>query len=144
MPRQRLLSLVLVFGLLPIGACSSPASPAKPRRQGPKINVSHFASQTATYKGKTVTLSLKIDEPIDKGQGQSLRDKVGRDVKFTTTAPPGERLNLVIRIPKDLSVPDAASGDDLVVTFICQKGDLRQGNVAKLIQSSEGPWEDID
>jgi hypothetical protein len=141
---KRLLSAILVVGLLPIGSCSSPAQPAKPRRQGAKVNVSNFAKQTTTYKGKTVTLSLKIDESINKNQSQSLRELVGKDAHFTTATPDGERLNLIISIPQDLSVPDATAGDDLVVTFVCQRGDLRQGNVAKLIQASDGPWEDVD
>jgi hypothetical protein len=139
MTPQRLFCFLLVVGL--IGGCSSPAAPAKPRRQGPKINIPHFIKHTATYKGKTLTLGLKLDEAE---KGQSLRDFVGRDVKFTTTAPSGENLNLVITIPKDLSVPEANASDDLVVTFICQRGELRQGNIAKMIQRSDSPWEDLD
>src|SRR5437762_6504884 len=56
------LSLILVLGLLAITACSPPPSSGKPRRQGPKINMAHFIKNTPTYKGKTITLGLKIDE----------------------------------------------------------------------------------
>jgi len=135
------LSLILVLGLLAITACSPPPSSGKPRRQGPKINMAHFIKNTPTYKGKTITLGLKIDEG---NQGRSLRDFMGKDVKFAAIAPNGEHLNLVITIPEGLSVPDLSYSSDVVVTFICKRGELRQGNVAKSIQPSDGPWEDAD
>jgi hypothetical protein len=130
--------------MLPIVACSASPAPAKPRRLGPKINIGHFTKSTATYKGKTITLGLKLDELSANEQGKSLRDFVGRDAKFTTTASTGEHLRLVISIPEGISLPEAADSDDLVVTFLCQHGDLRHGNVAKSIQTSNGPWEDVD
>ena len=138
------LSRILVLGLLAIVACSSPPSNGKPRRQGPKINIPHFIKHTAAYKGKTISLALKVDEAIAKDQGQSLRDFVGRNAKFMTTAPTGEPLNLVVSIPADMPVPEVGRGDDVVVTFVCKHGSLREGNEAKSIQTSDGPWEDVD
>jgi len=141
---RRIVCPILVLNFLLVGGCSSPTARAKPRRVGPKINLDHFIKNTATYKGKTLTLGLKLDEAIDKAKGRSLRDFVGRDVRFQTSAPNGEHLSLVITIPPDMSVPEVGNSDDVVVTFICQRGDLRQGNLAKLIQSTDGPWEDMD
>jgi len=103
--------------------------------------MAHFIKNTPTYKGKTITHGLKIDEG---NQGRSLRDFMGKDVKFAAIAPNGEHLNLVITIPEGLSVPDLSYSSDVVVTFICKRGELRQGNVAKSIQPSDGPWEDAD
>jgi hypothetical protein len=138
------LSLIFVLGLLAIAACSSPSSTGKLRRQGPKVNIPDFIKHTAAYKGKTITLGLKVDEAIAKDQRQSLRDFVGRPVKFTTTAPTGEQLILIVTLPTGMSVPDVGHADDVVVTFVCQRGNLREGNEAKVIQTSEGPWEDAD
>jgi hypothetical protein len=92
-------------------------------------------NNTGTYKDKSISLLLKVDEAIDRSQGQSLRDYVGRDVKFTTTGPRGEQLNLVITIPEGLSVPNAGNSDEVVVTFVCTRGDLRQGNEARSIEA---------
>jgi hypothetical protein len=106
----------------------------KPLRQGPKVNLSHFLQQTGAYKGKTITLTLTIDMGIDRSKGQSLRQHTNRDVKFTASDPKGARGNLVIRIPETISIPEAASGDEVVVTFACSRGELRQGNEAKAIE----------
>ena len=144
MNRRRWTFLFLALCLLPIASCSAPSAPTKPRRQGPKINIGHFIKNTATYKGKTITLGLKLDEPSASEQGKSLSDFGGRDAKFTTTASTGERLRLMINIPEGITVPEVTGSDDLVVTFHCQHGDLRHGNVANSIQTSNGPWEDVD
>ncbi len=88
---------------------------------------------TATYKGKIITLALKVDEAIDWGQGKSLRDYVGRDVRFTTTGPKGERLNVVIKIPEGVAVPEVGPSEEVSITFLCTRGNLRQGNEAEII-----------
>jgi len=144
MTSRCVLSRILVLALLAIVACSSPPSTGKPRRQGPKINIAHFIKNTPTYKGKTITLGLKVDEAIAKAEGQSLRDFVGRPVKFMTTSPTGQQLNLVITIPAGMSVPEAGHLEDVVVTFVCRRGNLRDGNEATSVQASDAPWEDVD
>src|SRR5262249_3353153 len=113
----------------------SPPSEGEPtHRQGPKINVAHFTTHTAAYKGKTINLGLRVDEAIDRGRGQSLRNYVGRDVKFITLGPKGEQLKLVSTIPPGLPVPDAGHSDEVRVTFVCTRGKLGQGNEAKAIE----------
>jgi hypothetical protein len=89
---------------------------------------------TGAYKGKTITLGLRLDEPAASSSGQTLRDFVGRNVKFGATGPKGERLSLIIKIPENLTVPEVGSSDEVRVTFTCTRGDLRQGNEARSIE----------
>jgi hypothetical protein len=125
------LNLVLCLGLL--GGCSS--SPvSKPVRRGAKINLTHLREHPEAYQGKTLTLTLTVAERIDRGQGQSLRQYANRYVNFTADGPNGERLSLVIRIPENISIPEAAQGDEVVVTFLCSRGHLRQGNEATAVE----------
>jgi hypothetical protein len=118
--------------------CSSSHTSNEPRHHGPKISIADFKSNTAAYKNRSITLFLKVEEDIDRQQGQSLRDCVGRDVRFTNVDPKGEQLNLVIRIPEGLSVPDVAHADEVSVTFLCSLGNLTRGNEAQIIAISLG------
>jgi hypothetical protein len=130
------------FALCVLCGCPSPPSHEEARHYGPKVNIRHFLQNTITYKGRLVTLTLKVDEAIDRGQGKSLRDYVGQEVKFTTTGPGGERLNVVIKIPEDVSVPELGQSAEVSITFLCTRGSLREGNEAKIIQRpnrSQGP-----
>lgn len=129
----RVVPLGVVLCLLWLGGCS-PSAGNKERHEGPKVNLSDFTRNTAAYKGKTITLGLRVDEPIASNSGQSLRDFVGRNVKFSATGPKGERLNLVIKIPENLNVAEVGNSDEVRVTFICTRGDLRQGNEARSIE----------
>ena len=133
MGRCGVIVLNLVLCLLPNSGCSSSPVSAKPVRKGPKVNLSHFFLHPTAYKGKTLTLPLTIDEGIDLSRGQSLREYANRYVKFTVNGSGGERFFLVIRIPESISIPEAAQGDEVVVTFVCSRGDLRQGNEATAI-----------
>ena len=129
-------AVFLLVACLPgIGGCSSSSGSDELRHYGPKVNLAHFISNTAAYKGKSFTLWLKVDEAIDRNQGQSLQDCVGREVRFGTVAPTGERLSLVVSIPEGLVVPDVGYGDEVGVTFICKRGSLRQGNEALSIEA---------
>ncbi len=133
MGTRRVVSLNLALGLLLIAGCSASPVSQRPPRSGPKVNLSHLLRRPATYKGKTITLPLTVDEGIDRSQGQSLRQYSNRYVPFTANGPKGERIVLVIRLPENISIPEAASGDEVVVTFVCSRGDLRQGNVATAV-----------
>jgi hypothetical protein len=92
---------------------------------------------TAAYKGRLITLALKVDEAIDQAPGKSLRDLVGRDVKFTTTGPGSDRLNVVIKIPEGFAVPEVGQSEEVSITFLCTRGALREGNEAKIIAKSK-------
>jgi hypothetical protein len=124
--------LAVFFSLLLIGGCSSTPAGEDPHHRGPKINLSHFVKNTATYKGKAITLDVVIDEAIP--QGQSLQNYVGRDVKVAALGPKGEREPFVITIPQGLAVPDVGHADEVSVTFVCTRGSLRQGNEARLVE----------
>jgi hypothetical protein len=121
--------------LLGVAGCTDPRPVRdEPRHYGAKINVRDFVQHTAKYKGRILTLALKVDEAIDPARGQSLRDYIGRDVKFKATGTKGERLNVVVRIPDGVSAPEVGQGDEVSLTFLCSRGSLRQGNEAKIIE----------
>jgi hypothetical protein len=106
-------------------------------RHGAKVNVPDFLKNTSAYKGKSITLALKVGEDGFRSQGRTLRDYVGKDVLFTTLDPKGQQTKLLIAIPMDVTIPDETS-DEVFVTFLCTRGHLRQGNKARLIEKSSG------
>ena len=126
-------SLATAFCLL-VGGCSSSSNQEKPHSRAPKVNIPDFIKKPAAYKGKSITLALKVDRTAGQGQGQSFRDYVGRDVKFIAFGPKGERLSIVVSIPAGLAIPDLDSSEEVIVRFVCSGGNLRQGNVAKSIE----------
>jgi hypothetical protein len=119
--------------LAALSGCSSPPAGEEERHRGAKINIADFIRNPVPYKGKAITLDLKVDEAIAKDQ--TLRDYVGRDVKFMTLGPKGERLDLVITLPKALTVPEVGRGDMVMITFLCTRGSLREGNEARFIDT---------
>jgi hypothetical protein len=141
MPCCRVFLVILGCSWLPFCVgCSPVHTNNESRHHGPKISISDFLTHTTAYKNRSITLALKVDEPIDRQQGQSLRDFVGRDVRFMNVGPKGEHLNLVIKIPQGLSVPDVAHAEEVSVTFLCTVGNLSRGNEAQIIAISSG-WE---
>jgi hypothetical protein len=132
MGRRRAFSPSLVLSLLLIAGCSAPPS-HKPYRQGAKVNIAHLIQNPVAYKGKTITLTLTIAEGSAPGEALSLRQHINREVKFTGKGLKGEALFVVIRIPETISIPEAVTGDEVFVTFVCS-GDLRRGNEAKAIE----------
>jgi hypothetical protein len=131
---HRVVPALLVLCLPFLGGCRPPAEQGERHHVGAKINLADFMKNTAAYKGKTIMLPLRVDEAIATAQGQSLRDYVGRDVKFTALTPQGQRLELTVRIPEGLSVPAVGKSDEVLVTFVCTRGSLRQGNEARAIE----------
>jgi hypothetical protein len=132
--RRQLVSVATLAFLCVVGCTSRPSHHEEPRHYGPKVNLQDFMRNTANYKGRIITLTLRVNESIDRGQGQSLRDCIGRDVKFVSTGPQSERLNVVIKIPEGISVPELGQSDEVSVTFVCARGMLRQGNEAKIVE----------
>jgi hypothetical protein len=126
--------LSLLVCLVLSSGCSSSGGNSNPIRKGAKVNVNHFFQHPSSYQGKTITLPLIVDEAIDRDQDQSLRQFTNRYVNFAAQGTKGERFHVVIRIPQDIPIPDAATGDELVVTFLCSRGTLQQGNEATAIQ----------
>jgi hypothetical protein len=135
MDPQRVVPALLVLCLPLLGGCQSRVEPEEPHHVGAKINIADFIQNTVAYKGKAIMLPLKVDEPTAPAQGQSLRNYLGRDVKFTTRGPKGERLDLVVKIPESLAVPEVGNSGEVFVTFVCTRGSLRQGNEARAIQA---------
>jgi hypothetical protein len=141
MSHGRFVSTVLGIGCILVWGCTSTTPAKKAHHHGAKINISDFMNHTAAYKGKTITLILKIDESSTAGKA-SQPEKGTREVKFTTVGPKGEHLNLVIGVPEEVSVPEVGPSDDVVVTFVCTQGSLRQGNHAKAVQIPDGAEDD--
>ena len=132
---RRALALALSCWLAFSAGCSRPVSShATERHEGAKVNIPNFIANPGSYKGKTMSLELKVAEAIDRGKGQSLRDYAGKEVKFSAAGPKAERLNLVIKIPAGLTVPEVGQSDSVRVTFTCTQGSLSQGNEARLIE----------
>ncbi|MBN9521076.1 hypothetical protein J0H58_21585 [bacterium] len=88
-----------------------------------------FADNPEKYKGKTVTFLAEITA----GDG-ALRERIGdKGIPLDVYPPRGKRgklllgLDIPIGFPKQ-EVPNARSGDEVVVTFLCTKGSATEGN----------------
>jgi hypothetical protein len=135
---HRVVLVLFVPSLLFISGCSSQNHDETERhRHGAKVNVLDFLKHTSAYKGKSITLELKVAEDGFRSNGRTLRDYVGKDILFMTLDPKGQQTKLLIAIPMDVTIPDDAS-DEVFVTFLCTRGHLRQGNKARLIENSSG------
>jgi hypothetical protein len=141
MSQRRVISVFLAMCFLPILGCTAAAPARKVHHHGAKINISDFINHTVAYKGKTITLILKMDQTSVPSQA-SPRDRAGQEVQFTTVGPKGEHLKLMITIPEEVSVPEVGPSDDVMVTFVCSQGSLRQGNQAKAVQIPDGTEDD--
>jgi hypothetical protein len=130
---HRAVLILVVPSLVLAGGCSSRPAGETEHRHGAKVNVLDFMKNTPAYKGKSITLGLKVNEHSFRSQGRSLRDYVGKEVEFTTLGPKGEQLKLVITIPHGVSIPDDTL-DEAFVTFVCSRGELRRGNQARIIE----------
>ncbi len=114
------------------------AEKAKDGKKAPTpIVMADLIDNPANYKGRTITLHATVDDLIFPEKGDSLRHHIGRDVKFNCTRRNDkgimDRLDIVIFLPADLSVPNVGYLDRVVVVFTCNEGNLRSGNVAKSI-----------
>jgi hypothetical protein len=132
----RILVISVAWGLLSAEGCSRHATEHETERHvGPKVNVPDFMAHASNYKGKTITLVLRIDEPIDRSSGQSLRTIAGRDVRFSTKGGlKGTPTELTIHVADVPNLPEVGRGDEVRVTFLCSRGNLREGNEAKMIE----------
>jgi hypothetical protein len=121
------------------------------RREGP-ISIDHneqvlnFIDKPEKFTGKELTARVRYGSRENYFRGKlSLqersmggwdKDQVGNDlVPFFGEAASASRakIDLIIGIPKDLSTPNAAPGDELLVTFKCGVNS-KEGNVALRIQ----------
>jgi len=133
---SRAVAVSFVLGFALAGGCSPPPPTiATHRHTGADVNIGDLVSHTIAYKGKTMTLVVKVDEAIAQGKGKPLQEFAGRDVKFIALGTKGERANLVIKIPQGLNLPEAYQSDELRVTFICSNGSLQEGNEARQIET---------
>ena len=101
---------------------------------GEKLNIVDFIDNTQNYKGLTITMGLNIGSSIFKNRGDSLRNYIGKNVKFYTFGPNNASLDISIKIPNGLQVPNAVYLDTLIVKFNCNDGSLLHGNEAISIE----------
>jgi hypothetical protein len=74
MDPRRAVQAVLSLGLSLVGVCRPRTTLEEPHHVGAKIDIGDFLSNTASFRGEGIVLSLRVDEPIVPAQGQSLRD----------------------------------------------------------------------
>jgi hypothetical protein len=141
MGQRRVICVFLGMCALPVLGCTISTPARKVHHHGARINISDFINHTPAYKGKTITLILKMD-PTSVASQAKPRDHAGQEVQFTTLGPKGEQLKLVITIPQEVSLPNVGPSDDVMVTFVCTQGSLRQGNQAKAVQIPDGTDDD--
>lgn len=103
-------------------------------QEGTSFDWADFIDNTGNYKGKTITLTLRVNSSVFADEGRSLRNLIGRNVELYGFGPNSERLDVIVSIPSDLSVPNVAFAESVVVTFLCKEGNLRRGNEAKAIK----------
>jgi hypothetical protein len=118
-----------LIGLVAAG-CHKPVPVETHRHQGPKVNIADFISNTSAYKGKTITLVLKV-HPAGTGKQEA---SVGRNVSFSAAGSKGERLRIVIAFPASLPMPESGAAAAYRVTFTCTRGSLTQGNDAREVE----------
>lgn len=117
-------STILFIGLL-APAIGFGADPPKPQNE----LISDFIDNTEKYKGKTVTFRVTL---VSANKNLTIRDRLGdKSVPFKSEDPKnGARLGLGLDIPKDLKVPVAKAGEEVIVRFKCTEGKTDKGNVA--------------
>lgn len=106
--------------------------PPKPQNE----LISDFVDNPGRYKGKTLTLQVQYDG----GAGKTLRERLGgKSVPFKGKDPNnGAKLVLGLDLPKDLDVPNAQQGEEVIVTFKCEAGNTSKGNTVTMITRPKG------
>jgi hypothetical protein len=125
-----------LFVLSPLFACGCSSRPdweTERHRHGAKVNILDFVTNTGAYRGKSITLELKVDEEGFRSQGRSLRGYVGKAVRFAILGLKGEQQKVVISIPAGVTIPEDAS-EEVFVTFVCTRGSLWEGNQARIVE----------
>ena len=103
----------------------------------PSVKIADFIDHTERYKGQIVTLPLMVRSRSLIPQGQTLRDLTGGAARFQGSSDDGNRLDLMIDLPRSLEIPKLSFGDRAIVTFRCTAGDLQSGNEAVEIRRPE-------
>ena len=94
------------------------------------VDVADFIDHTDRYRGKVVTLPLMLRSRELIPVGQNLRALSGGAARFQGSAEDGNRLDLMIDLPRSLEIPKLTFGDRAVVSFRCTEGSLMRGNEA--------------
>ena len=94
------------------------------------VKITDFIDYTSRYKGQVVTLPLMVRSRELIPPGQTLRALAGGAARFQGSSEDGNRLDLMIELPRSLDIPKLSFGDRAVVSFRCNQGELNRGNEA--------------
>jgi hypothetical protein len=103
----------------------------------PSVRIADFIDHTERYKGQVVTLPLMVRSRALIPPGETLRALAGGAARFQGSSEDGNRLDLMIDLPRSLEIPKLSFGDRAVVSFRCNEGDLQRGNEAIEIRRPE-------
>jgi hypothetical protein len=102
------------------------------------VKIADFIDHTGRYQGKVVTLPLTVRSRDLIPPGQTLRALAGGAARFQGTSEDGNRLDLMIDLPRTLEIPKLSFGDRAIVSFRCNDGDLQRGNEAVKVRRPAG------
>lgn len=89
-----------------------------------------FIDNSEKYQGQELEFEMIYMLELKNGDFPSLRERRGHIAKFYLIADVGASADIFMRIPTDLDVPNLRFGNEAVVRFRCNDGDLIYGNVA--------------
>lgn len=92
----------------------------------------HFVDHAASYKGKRLTLALRVARGNSPPNSHAwrLEQSKGHYVLFNTLPDSRVHADVFVLIPENLNVPNAGPGEDVIVTFDCNLGKIGDGNEA--------------
>jgi len=101
------------------------------------VDIVDFTDHTERYRGQIVTLPLQVRSRTLIPPGQTLRALAGGTARFQAYGDDGNRLDLMIDLPRSLEIPKLSFGDRAIVSFRCKQGNLLRGNEAIEIRRPE-------
>lgn len=91
-----------------------------------------FLDNTASYKGKAIRTECEWIGGGLRSRSTGRMTVLELDVWHTSGL-----FHVNVRVPEELDIPNIQSGDDLVVTFLCEQGLLNSGNTALKVERRE-------
>jgi hypothetical protein len=91
-----------------------------------------FLDNTASYKGKAIRTECEWIGGGLRSRSTGRMTVLEVDVWHTSGL-----FHVNVRVPEELEIPNIQSGDDLVITFLCEQGRLNTGNTALKVERRE-------
>ncbi len=89
-------------------------------------SLAYFLEHTIEFKNKTIALTTHF---VDDDQNKSLKNKIGQSANFSTFDGLNDKI-ITINIREGIDVPDIRYKDLVCISFLCQQGSLKEGNIA--------------